>query len=42
MIIQVHQLGDQILSIKGLDRWESLEMVQRYTRTVTVNDSLKF
>jgi transcriptional regulator with XRE-family HTH domain len=28
--------------IKDLSRWVSLEMVQRYTRSVTFNDSLKF
>jgi len=31
-----------IMTIKDLGRWESLEMVQRYTRTVTFRDSLKF
>ena len=30
------------MTIKDLGRWESLEMVQRYTRSVTFNDSLKF
>jgi hypothetical protein len=30
------------MTIKGLGRWESLEMVQRYTRSVTFADSLKF
>jgi len=28
--------------IKDLDRWESPEMVQLYTRSVTFEDSLKF
>jgi len=27
---------------KDLGRWESLEMVQRYTRSVTFQDSMKF
>ena len=27
--------------IKDLGRWDSLEMVQRYTRSVTFEDSLK-
>jgi len=31
-----------IMTIKDLGRWESLEMVQRYTRSVTFEDSLKF
>jgi len=30
------------MTTKDLGRWESLEMVQRYTRSVTFNDSLKF
>ena len=30
------------MTIKDLGRWESLEMVQRYTRSVTFEDSLKF
>ena len=30
------------MTIKDLGRWESLEMVQRYTRSVTFHDSLKF
>ncbi len=29
------------MTIKDLGRWESLEMVQRYTRSVTFHDSLK-
>ncbi len=33
--------GVDSLTIKDLGRWESLEMVQRYTRSVTFNDSLK-
>ena len=27
---------------KGLGRWESLEMVQRYTRSVSFQDSMRF
>ena len=34
--------GLDVMTIKDLGRWESLEMVQRYTRTVTFRDSLKF
>jgi site-specific recombinase XerD len=34
--------GVDTMTIKELGRWESLEMVQRYTRSVTFNDSLKF
>ena len=30
------------MTIKDSGRWESLEMVQRYTRSVTFEDSLKF
>jgi len=30
------------MTIKDLGRWESLEMVQRYTRSVTFQDSMKF
>jgi len=30
------------VAIKDLGRWESLEMVQRYTRSVTFEDSLRF
>jgi len=30
------------MTIKDLGRWESLEMVQRYTGSVTFHDSLKF
>jgi hypothetical protein len=30
------------MTIKDLGRWESLEMVQRYTRSVNFQDSLKF
>ena len=34
--------GLDVLTIKDLGRWESLEMVQRYTRSVTFQDSLRF
>jgi len=34
--------GVDSMTIKDLGRWESLEMVQRYTRSITFNDSLKF
>ncbi|MFC1988408.1 tyrosine-type recombinase/integrase [Chloroflexota bacterium] len=34
--------GLDVLTIKDLGRWESLEMVQRYTRSVTFHDSLRF
>jgi len=30
------------MTTKDLGRWESLEMVQRYTRSVSFRDSLKF
>ena len=29
------------MTIKDLGRWESLEMVQRYTRSVSFHDSLQ-
>jgi integrase/recombinase XerC len=34
--------GLDVMTIKDLGRWENLEMVQRYTRSVTFNDSLRF
>ncbi|MFC1945290.1 tyrosine-type recombinase/integrase [Chloroflexota bacterium] len=34
--------GLDTMTIKDLGRWESLEMVQRYTRSITFQDSLKF
>ncbi|MFC2003867.1 tyrosine-type recombinase/integrase [Chloroflexota bacterium] len=34
--------GLDVLTIRDLGRWESLEMVQRYTRSITFQDSLKF
>jgi len=33
--------GLDILTIKDLGRWEIVEMVQLYTRSVTFQDSLK-
>jgi hypothetical protein len=30
------------MTVKDLGGWESLEMVQRYTSSVTFEDSLKF
>jgi len=38
----LRKAGVDTMTIKDLGRWESLEMVQRYTRSVTFNDSLKF
>jgi site-specific recombinase XerD len=38
----LRKAGLDCLTIKDLGRWESLEMVQRYTRSVTFQDSLKF
>jgi integrase len=38
----LRQAGVDTMTIKELGRWETLEMVQRYTRSVTFNDSLKF
>lgn len=34
--------GIDTMTIKELGRWESLEMVQRYTRSINFRDSLKF
>ena len=34
--------GLDVMTIKDLGRWESLEMVQRYTRSVSFHDSMKF
>jgi len=39
-ITNVYQLSK--VTIEDLGRWQSLEMVQRYTRSVTFEDSLKF
>ncbi len=38
----LRKAGLDVMTIKDLGRWESLEMVQLYTRTVTFHDSLKF
>ena len=38
----LRKAGVDSMTIKDLGRWESLEMVQRYTRSVTFQDSLKF
>ena len=38
----LRKAGVDTMTIKDLGRWESLEMVQRYTRSVTFGDSLKF
>jgi site-specific recombinase XerD len=38
----LRKAGLDCMTIKDLGRWESLEMVQRYTRSVTFQDSLKF
>jgi len=37
----LRKAGIDTMTIKDLGRWESLEMVQRYTRSVTFHDSLK-
>jgi len=38
----LRKAGIDSMTIKELGRWESLDMVQRYTRSITFNDSLKF
>jgi site-specific recombinase XerD len=38
----LRKTGVDTMTIKDLGRWESLEMVQRYTRSITFQDSLKF
>jgi integrase/recombinase XerD len=38
----LRKAGLDVMTIKDLGRWESLEMVQRYTQAVTFSDSLKF
>ena len=38
----LRKAGVDSMTIKDLGRWESLEMVQRYTRSVRFQDSLKF
>jgi integrase len=37
----LRKAGIDSLTIKDLGRWESIEMVQRYTKSFTFNDSLK-
>ncbi len=37
----LRKAGVDPMTIKDLGRWESLEMVQRYTRSVTFEDSMK-
>jgi site-specific recombinase XerD len=37
----LRKAGVDTMTIKDLGRWESLEMVQRYTRSVTFEDSLR-
>jgi len=39
---QLRKAGVDTMTIKDLGRWESLEMVQRYTRSVSFQDSMKF
>jgi integrase len=38
----LRKAGLDSLTIKDLGRWESLEMVQRYTRSIGFSDSMKF
>lgn len=38
----LRKAGVDVMMIKDLGRWESLEMVQRYTRSIGFHDSLKF
>ncbi|MFC2044722.1 tyrosine-type recombinase/integrase [Chloroflexota bacterium] len=38
----LRKAGIDTMTIKDLGRWESLEMVQRYTRSVSFQDSLRF
>jgi site-specific recombinase XerD len=38
----LRRAGADTMTIKDLGRWESLEMVQTYTRSVTFEDSLRF
>jgi site-specific recombinase XerD len=38
----LRKAGVDTMTIKDLGRWESLEMVQKYTRSITFQDSLKF
>jgi integrase/recombinase XerC len=38
----LRKAGVDTMTIKELGRWESLEMVQRYTRSFSFQDSMKF
>ena len=38
----LRKAGVDVMMIKDLGRWESLEMVQRYTTSISFQDSLKF
>lgn len=38
----LRKAGVDTMTIKDLGRWESLEMGQRHTRSVSFHDSLKF
>ncbi|MCX6003785.1 MAG: tyrosine-type recombinase/integrase [Chloroflexi bacterium] len=38
----LRKAGVDTMTIKDLGRWESLEMVQRYTRSINFQDSMKF
>jgi len=38
----LRKAGVDTMTIRDLGRWESLEMVQRYTRSVSFQDSLRF
>ncbi len=38
----LRKAGVDVMTIKDLGRWESLEMVQRYTRSVSFQDSMRF
>jgi site-specific recombinase XerD len=38
----LRKAGVDTMTIKDLGRWESIQMVERYTRSVTFEDSLKF
>lgn len=41
-MLQLRKVGVDTMTIKDLGKWESLEMVQRYTRSVSLQDSLKY
>jgi len=40
--VLLRKAGSDTMTIKELGRWESLEMVQRYTRSFSFQDSMKF